>query len=297
MTVVDLSPGSDAWLKLVTASKVAAILGLSPYESPRSLWYAMKGYDVRDPEVSAVKKRGHYLEPAILAWWADQHPEVYVHSRGSTFKFLGWAAVTVDAMAFDLVQLDGGEMQFVVEAKSSDRDEEWGKPGTDEVPAYYAAQAMFAMHVTGTTRTYMPMITSHLEFREYVIEYDRDVAEGIMAVCRAFYDSLAADEPPELDAHPATYTSLRRLNRGIEDREITLDVTVAREYVEAKQRLKDAEADVLFTSSRLIEAMGTAKRAVCAGQTIAYRQNTASGVPALYASRRPVDLDKLNESE
>src|SRR5215213_7291573 len=66
-----LEPGSSEWLRELTASKVAAVLGLSPWDSPFSLWYAMAtGVDLQRP--TAAMERGHYLEPAICAWLADR---------------------------------------------------------------------------------------------------------------------------------------------------------------------------------------------------------------------------------
>ena len=39
----DLQPGSPDWQTRMTASKVAAVLGLSPWESRFSLWHRMSG--------------------------------------------------------------------------------------------------------------------------------------------------------------------------------------------------------------------------------------------------------------
>ena len=39
----DYTPGSPAWTRRITATKVAAILGVSPWDSPRSMWAKMRG--------------------------------------------------------------------------------------------------------------------------------------------------------------------------------------------------------------------------------------------------------------
>ena len=68
-------PGTPEWVRLVTASKVAAIVGASPWESPRSLWHKMRG-DLTDntPPTDAMQ-RGHLLEPAVITWWQHRHPD------------------------------------------------------------------------------------------------------------------------------------------------------------------------------------------------------------------------------
>lgn len=297
MSAAALTPGSPEWRRVVTASKVAAILGVSPYESPRSLWHLMRGDVVPDADATKVQSRGHYLEPAILAWWADQHPEMELTGRQVlvTKPGLDWAAANLDGFA---VRRHGdGPETAVVEAKSSDKDDEWGQQGTDEIPAYYAAQVIWAMHLSGARIAYVPIITSHLEFREYVVEYDADLAADIEARCAAFYASLTADVPPPFDDHVATYESLRRVHPDIEDgTEVELDPAVAREFVEATRGLKAATARATGAKSALLDALGRSKRAVCAGQVIAQRQNTAAGVPALYPARKAVDLDALPQT-
>lgn len=288
-----LIPGTPEWQRTVTASKVAAILGVSPYESPRSLWHLMRG-DVAPAQTTRIQSRGHYLEPAILSWWRDQHPEYGVMRRAvlATRDDLPWAAANLDALAWPARRRP--TERVIVEAKSSDKDDEWGKPGTDEIPAYYAAQVIWAMHVDGARRAYVPIITSHLEFREYVVDYDPDLAADIEARCAEFYGSLTATVPPALDDHVATYESLRRVHPDIDaEAEVELDPATAREYVEATRALKAAEARAIGAKSHVLDALGTARRAYCAGQVIAQRQNTATGVPALYPARRAVNLDAL----
>ena len=49
LAVEGMEPGSASWLRQVTASKVAAILGVSPWHSPLSMWRLMKGLDEPEP--------------------------------------------------------------------------------------------------------------------------------------------------------------------------------------------------------------------------------------------------------
>lgn len=294
MTAAALTPGSPEWRRVVTASKVAAILGVSPYESPRSLWHLMRG-DVTPPaEATAVQSRGHFLENGILDWWCEQHPEYADHVQTRQYLALRddlpWAAATPDLYVY------GAEV--VVDAKTSRDDSEWGAPGTDEVPLGYLTQLMWAMHLSGARVAYIALLTQFLDLREYRVEYDADLAADIETRCAAFYASLAADVPPPLDDHVATYESLRRLHPDIDEgTEVELDPAVAREFVEATRDLKAATARATAAKSTLLDALGTSKRAVCAGQVIAQRQNTAAGTPALYPARKAVDLDALPTTE
>lgn len=271
-----LIPGSGEWLRLMTASKVAAVLGVSPWESQRSIWHKMRG-EIKS-ETSAAKERGHYLEPAILAWFFDQHPEL-VRAEAETFihpvntRF----AATPDAVA-------SGRP---VEAKSDAGDGEWwGAAGTDEIPLYYAAQCVWTCHVMGADRCYVPMITSRLEFREYVVPANPELAAQIESLVVPFLVSLAGDVPPAVDGHVETYASLRRLNPLLEKGEaVDLTDEHARLFTTAYLACKAADERLLFAKSTLAEVMGTAQFAYWNTQLVARRQNTSGATPAIYAAK------------
>jgi putative phage-type endonuclease len=268
-------PGSPEWLKLITASKVAAILGLSPWESPRSLWHLMRGDIPAEPQTDE-QARGHYLEPAVLAWFFGQHPE-YTWLCGCTVVHdNGWAAATPDAIA---ARRDASDfVELPVEAKTSANDDEWGTPGTDEIPVYYAAQCMWTMHVMGASRIYVPVLLSRLTFAEYVLDYNSTAAAVIEAKCKTFLDSLTGSEPPPVDGHPATYQSLRRVHPDI-DRAADIQVhpVHAERYCRAVTNYKQAETELSHAKSLVLDEMGNARRALCGNDVIATRQLPAKG--------------------
>jgi len=265
--VTGLIPGSPEWRRIMTASKVAAVLGLSPWQSPRSLWHEMRG-DVDPSAGNANTSRGHYLEPAILAWWQDQHIGVVSDWEEQPSFTLGeWAAATPDA-ACNLTE--GGEDRAVlVEAKSTAQD--WG----GELPAYYLTQVIWQMHVSGIHRCHVPVIGPRLTFTEFVVDY-ADYAEDaalIEARCREFYDSLASDVPPPLDDTVATYEAVRRVHPDIErGSEVELTEKQARSLVEWCHELKSTERAARLAKSTVIEAMGRAQFAKYQGVKIARRQ-------------------------
>ena len=211
--MTDLTPGSPEWQRKITASKVAAILGVSPWDSQRSVWHTMRG-DLPGKEQTEVMSRGHYLEPAILAWWRDQHDvseNPFEWTNQPTYTLGDWAAATPDAVAHF-----ANDSKALVEAKSAAYDDDWGDPGTDQIPAYYLVQCQWQMHVSGVHRCYVPIITSRLRFAEYVVDYDAESGPLLEQRMREFYDSLSADVPPPLDDSVATFQTMRRLHPEIE---------------------------------------------------------------------------------
>ncbi len=285
-----LVPGTAAWSRKVTASKVAAILGLSPYDSPLSCWHKMKG-NVPLEQETEDHRRGHYAEPAILAWWRDQHgitdPAEWIDQPQYTRQDLPWAAATPDLATHDgegdLPLKVGDERLVLVEAKTARSLDEWGEPGTDEIPAYYYVQTQFQMHVSGAERCYVPVWGSWFEMAEYVVDYDPGIAAGIIARCAEFWASLEADTPPPLDDTVATLQTLKALHPDIEPGEqVELDADTAIEFIHAKNALKAAEARARAAQSAVLNAMGSAQYAHHGDVRVARRQPARGGSVSLY---------------
>jgi putative phage-type endonuclease len=286
--VKDLTPGSPEWLQTISASKIPAILGISPWESRFSLWQRMAG-NISDQEETTTTRRGHYLEPAVAAWFADQHPELHVETCGSFAhpEHPEWTA------APDRIAGEHG-----VEIKSVAYADEWGREGTAEIPPYYLAQVAWQMHVTGIRKIYVPIITGMLVFKEYVVEWD-DIAADlpiIIAEVEAFQASLAAGTPPELDGSDATYTAIRKLHPGIDGELIELDDEMALNYIAAKYQLDAAQAEHDLHKNTIGNRMGTAKKAAWHGIPIFTRQARGTGTPYLVAAKNLPALNTLEKA-
>lgn len=269
------APGSPEWLRLMSASKVAAVLGVSPYQSPFSLWHEMKGLAPRG-ETTEVQKRGHLLEAAVLDWWYDRHAVIRgTGSRQHTARLDDWGIATLD----DVVHTMSG---FVgLEAKTTGSWDEWGQDGTDEVPAHYYAQCLWQLACDpNLSRVYVPVLGPRLDFREYVVERDDELITSVIDRCRQFYDSLEQDTPPPLDDHTATLAILRRMHPDIEDgAEVVIPDELAAEYVAADLAYKAAEDARRAAQSKVLAAAGTAQYIHAAsGLKVARRQPNRSSV-------------------
>lgn len=269
--------GGPEWSRIVTASKMAAIIGVSPWESPYSCWMQMKGLASR--EQNNAMRRGNYLEPAILAWWRDQHPEFPLAEQHEQkwYALDNWAGATVD-LSYHVG--DGMDYEHgIVEAKSAARMDEWGDPGTDQIPAYYLTQVYFQLAVSGAERCYIPVIGPFLEFSEYVVERDDEIQADLLERARVFYNSLAGDEPPPLDASVATYDVVRKLHPDIDKgAAVELDFDDACLYLNYSRDVKEATEADREQKSRLLTLMGRAQYATYEGVTIARRQPNKYGV-------------------
>lgn len=263
------APGSPEWARLVTASKVAAILGVSPWDSPRSMWHKMRG-ELGPVLTNAATRRGHYLEAGILAWWRDEHPEYpttveqYVALRDD----IPWALATPDLRA-------DGEDVVLVDAKSTSQMDEWGDPGTDQVPTHYLASSYWQLAMCPEAkRVHLAVLGPFLRFEEYVVERDEEIIADLIERCARFYESLSSDVPPALDDHVATFEVLRQ-QRGDVQKGVSVEVgpELATEFLTARESENAAVARARAADSRLIEAASSAQYVTCRGVRIARQQD------------------------
>ena len=283
VVVPDLDPGTPEWLKVMSASKIPAMLGISPWESPYSLWHTMAGNITPEPG-TAVTERGHYLEPALLAWLTDRHPGHSV-SKGASFAHAErpWQTAAPDGLLWTR-SLDP-QVVGLVECKTSVDDREWGKAGTDEIPVYHRAQVQWQMDTTGVHRTHVVCLTSFFEFREYVVEYDPADAAYLREQAAAWLASIAAGAEPDIDSTDHTYRALSALHPQIDGTQIDLTPDTAIEWLHAVHARDAAERAFVGARNRVAQEMGNAAVAKFADLVYATRQSRSGGTPFVVTGR------------
>lgn len=284
-----VEPGSPEWYQIITPSKVAAILGVSRFESPYRLWHRMKG--LTPPEApKEIFDIGHDYEPAAANRWLRKNPgwrlspgEVQVVVDPAKFGFP--AAATLDRRA------SRGRARRAVEFKTARSLEEWGDELTDECPADYAAQVMAQMLFTGWIHypAHLLVLTAWFGDHVYEIPFDKSVAAWIIESCQAFWESLAGDVPPDLDDTVPTYECVRQLHPDIDGTEIQYDAETAWRVLQFAVDVKANEQALRGAKTALLDAMGNAKTAQVGGIKLADRRPNGHGGVSLYLATKNLD--------
>jgi putative phage-type endonuclease len=295
--VPTMVPGGAEWMTYMSASKIAAVMGLSPYESRFSLWHRMCGQLAPEPQNDAMS-RGHYLEPGIRAWFKDQHPELWVEETGTWINSKReWQSASPDGLIYPVThELVSGPPNAILEIKTANDPTEWGKPGTDEIPVGYRCQVIWQMDTLGIDTCHVAVLTGQLQFVEYVVRYNANEAQTLRAEAESFMASLESGVRPDLDAHSSTYAAVKALHPDIEPYDVEISLELAREFCLAKSGLKTAKDAEQLAVSRMADTLGNRKRARFNGQTIASRQAKGEGIPYLVTARNLPDFTDLKEA-
>jgi putative phage-type endonuclease len=300
-------PHEERWHELrragVTASEIAVVMGISPYDSPFNLyWSKLNDWRWGGNEYTGV---GTHLEDAIAEWWAAENAALlgdpplmraglYAHPERP------WQLATPDRkIRFTVVgrMVRHGLLECKWVAQSWDG---WGEPGTDDIPTYYRAQGLWQADVLGVDEVHFAVL-GPTGFRAYLVRRD-ERGEADLQLMRAagedFVRRLREQDAPDLDGHSATIDALKKLHPSVGEGDVEVSVELAERYRQARADKKDAEQRVDQCEAEIRAALGSEfNRAVVGKKLVASRSiYTQSGDSAELTALEddwPV-VDRLN---
>lgn len=281
-------PGSPEWHAAradgIGGSEIAALLGLSTWDSRFSLWHRKRGI-VPPREASTEMDAGRRLEPVINQVFEERHPEFLVR-KGGTYRSTArpyqianpdglcfpWQCACGAAGEFLCSCLPSDQIDAIHEAKFALFDDHWGEQGTDEVPVYYQAQCRWYMDVFDVRRCFLTVfIGSTGEFREYVIEPDAEDTATMRAEAEEFMRTLAQNIRPKIDGHTATYQVVKDLPEGQVDMDVEIWPLLRDQYFDALDAFTAAEAEKRRAAALILDQIKDGRRAVCLSERVATR--------------------------
>ncbi|WP_275792667.1 YqaJ viral recombinase family protein [Prescottella equi] len=300
---VDLIPGSPEWLATYSASQVAAICGLSEWDTPRSIYDAKKGIVPAQPQTD-VQGRGHQFEPLIRGWVAEQNPDWWVEETGTwAHRERTWQTANPDAL-ISTGFLDDDAVVELLEIKTAADMHEWG----EVPPIKYLVQCMWQMDVIGARRTHLaacgPFELFHRRPRMFVIDYNPREAAMLREKVLEFDAMLRAGiQPPANHDRECDRLAVRYGNTAIvDDPGVEIPDELAELYLGPYAEAAAVEAAKKSGASRLLEFLGESKKATYRGTTIATRiAGRGDKPPTLRAANglaeKAADLLNANESD
>lgn len=217
---------TEEWLEIrksgLGGSDAAAVLGISPWNSPYALWAEKTGQYAPNRSSSFYLNAGHILEGYVASCVQD---ELGIELKEDTSVFCN------DAHPFMLATVDrfGVDEDILVECKTTG---EYGiQHWANGVPDYYECQVRHYMAVLEIEKAYVGVlfvpnalrqavaagdaVESEIEscvFRNYVLERDMFYESSLISAETRFWDLVTSHTPPELDTSDATKDALMHLS-------------------------------------------------------------------------------------
>ncbi len=271
----DFANGSQEWHDLrnepgaVGGSDIAAITGLSTWESAITKWAKKTGQIPDEVTPNMSMKLGTILESPILNLFANEHPELEIFETGTwANKENLWARSNPDGLYKDA---DGN--WGIVEVKFS-RDYWSG------VPQAYRAQVLWYMRIFGIKQAKLVALAGS-SYMEFDIEWDEFEAQTLWDAAVRFRQACLDMKMPYWDGSNSTLETIRALSPGIVDTEVDLD-DLGMHYLNSVSDFEQANAKMTDLKARVINAMDGAKRGLIFGEHLLSLRSRAGGAPYLH---------------
>lgn len=274
------TPGTPEWNEArkglcITATEIAAVVGLSPWQSRFSLWHKKAGLPTPPFEMTSAIEWGTRLEDAVAEKWEDEHPGMLAAPAGTwRHREREWQRATPDRLIYESprnVFEVPDTAAALLEVKTSPFGDEWGPSGSDTIPIHYRCQVMWQMDTLGLHRTHFAVLISGHDYREYTVDYDQDEARILRDAAERFLRTVRDGERPDIDGDTATYQTIRVQADGLEDRDVEIPFGTVIRWDDAYEAYREASDRLTQVRGEVLDLIGNGKRAVCEGRRIAYR--------------------------
>lgn len=202
-------------------SDAAAVLGLSRWGTPLSVWAEKTGQIVPEDISGELRiKIGHKLEATVSELFTEETgkklhrvTETLFHPK---YKFLG---ANIDR------RVVGEDAIFEAKTASAWKSREWEG---EEIPREYIIQAMHYLAVTGAARAYVAvLIGGNQDFKWKVIERDENALAELVSKEVAFWEGFVVPRIMPSVTSQDKDTLLDLFPEASEGKEIELDASAA----------------------------------------------------------------------
>jgi putative phage-type endonuclease len=257
---------------------IGAILGLSPYKTPLELWSELvSGEQPADRDLIHLRF-GQHAE-SFIAREYERATDLFtaIHSPTMFHKNHGFMFGHVDRFVLETPDtpavIDGTiTANKLLECKTSSAfsKNDWGEPGTDQVPPLYLVQCAWYMAITECQSADLAVLIGNSDFRVYTIQRDLELEELILSHAQHFWhEHVIGQTPPEpINVQDATLLFPKESSgQSIEANEALLESIRAYQDNSAKSQALSTECDRL--KLEILNYMGHAEKLTHAGKTLA----------------------------
>ena len=280
----------EDWLaqrrKTIGGSDAAAIVGLSRYSTPYTIFMDKTGRLPDKPDTEAMRL-GRDLEDYVAKRWQEATGKKVRRLQAMLYNPLyPFAHADVDRM---VIGEDAG-----LECKTTSTLDVKQFNGV-EFPEKYYAQCVHYLAVTGLKRWYLAVLVFGRGFFEFTLERDQLEIDALMTAEAEFWtENVAKDNPPPPDGSQATTDALQVIyaESQEEERDLFGRETMLDEYMQLKRQIKAIDDRLCEIENTLKSDLQEAERGRCGFYSISWKsQQRSTFQPKAFAQAYPgIDL-------
>ncbi len=258
-------PTREAWLERrrggIGASDAAAVLGVSPWDTPFTIYCDKLGLEVPDAgrKQNERLKWGSILQEPIAKELGERlRVPITLHPPTTIWRstVLPWLIASLDGETV----MDGRAGAVEIKTASVFERKTWTHEG--EVPLPYQVQAQHQMAVTGYQFVLVGVLIGTEELRHTIIERDRDFIPMLVDREEKFWDQVQKRVQPPADGSDDARRLLARLSPptpgAIVDLADEADIELDAAWREATDKVKEWDAHLATVKSLIAQRMGEA---------------------------------------
>ena len=262
----------EEWLRYrkrgIGGSDVAAILGISKWNSAISLWLDKTNQTNEPVEENEAMQWGTIMEPIIRNHFAVVTGKTVVEVKAMLqhpeYPFM---LADVDGLTTDD---EGNPAILEIKTASEYKKSEW----ENDIPSYYQTQVQHYLCVTGVQKAYVAVLIGGNSFKVYEVDADAEIQSMLIAVEKNFWNKVQNMIRPEMDGSDAAKNLLDSLyHGGIEEQIVMPDEAIeyVDSYVQACAEEDNAKAKKQDAANHIKEIMGDYDKATCLGHSISWK--------------------------
>lgn len=230
----------------IGGSDIAAILGISPWSTPRDVWASKLGKIEEKAETPAMYW-GNVLEDVVAKEFSKRTGyKIQKHNRIVRHEKHPFLIANIDRLVITDPKKkpstkDGKIVtKALLECKTVSQyaKDEWGEDGTAEIPEYYKTQCHWYMLVTGADVVYLAALIGGNDFRIYVIKRNETICNYLMNKGIEFWNNYVVTSimPP-----PQTFEDVENIFTNPQKKSQTFASKDLEEAIEKFRKLKEEE--------------------------------------------------------
>ena len=251
LTVEDLADRRTG----IGSSDAAAVCGIHPKATAYGVYLAKLG-QLPELQPNAAMRWGIRLEHAIADGYTEETGVPLITVPRCRHPEHNWMLASIDRLTADRRKIDE------IKTAGLFHSDEWGEPGTDQVPEPYVVQVQHQMAVTNLNEADIAVLIGGQDFRIYSVLRSNRLIEHLIEILDAFWQRILDRRPPDPDwQHPTTPQLIAAIGNIDDSLVVDLDQDIlecVKEYQSLGQSAKATQDRRATAKAKILHAMGDA---------------------------------------